>query len=78
MLVDAACYGTILTQGRGKLGVWNAETPTMLRFGQFSQDEYFVTESAARGGVTVTNLSETEPLVMLRHYGPANPDLKLV
>jgi len=25
--------------------------------------------------VRVTNLSKTEPLVMLRHFGPGNPDL---
>lgn len=74
-LTDQACYGLIMLQGHGALGKWSVETPTMIRFGQLTNDEFFVTEEAARGGVRVTNLSETEPLVMLRHYGPGNPDL---
>jgi hypothetical protein len=76
-LVDQGCYGLILLQGHGTLGVWQAETPTMIRFGQLTSDEFFVTEEAARRGVPVTNPSETEPLVMLRHFGPGNPDLAL-
>jgi hypothetical protein len=76
-LVDQACYGLILLQGHGTLGVWQAETPTMIRFGQLTSDEFFVTEEAAKRGVLVTNPSETEPLVMLRHFGPGNPDLVL-
>jgi hypothetical protein len=76
-LTDPACYGLYLLQGHGILGVWQADTPTMIRFGQLTSDEFFVTEAAARQGVTVTNPSETDPIVMLRHYGPGNPDLKL-
>jgi hypothetical protein len=49
----------------------------MIRFGQLTQDEFFVSEAAAREGVVVCNPSETEPMVMLRHYGPGNPDLSL-
>ena len=51
------------------------DTPAMIRFGQLTNDEFFVTENAAKQGVRVTNLSKTEPLVMLRHFGPGNPDL---
>jgi hypothetical protein len=76
-LVDPACYGLILLQGHGQVGVWSVESPTMIRFGQLTSDEFFVTEEAARRGVTVVNPSETDPLVMLRHYGPRNPDLVL-
>jgi len=76
-LVDAACYGLVLLQGHGTLGQWAAEAPTLIRFGQFTSDEFFVTEAAAKQGVVVTNPSPTDPIVMLRHYGPANPDLKL-
>ena len=76
-LVDAACYGLILLQGHGRLGPWSADTSTLLRFGQLTSDEFFVTEEAARRGVRVLNPSKTDPIVMLRHYGPANPDLQL-
>lgn len=74
-LRDGACYGLILLQGHGTLGAWSVEAPTMIRFGQLTSDEFFVSERAAREGVVVANPSETDPLVMLRHYGPGNPDL---
>ncbi|NLG28280.1 MAG: hypothetical protein GX557_10240 [Chloroflexi bacterium] len=76
-LVDSACYGMVMLQGHGTLGAWHVETPALIRFGQLTNDEFFVTESAARAGVRVTNPSDCEPIVMLRHYGPANPDLAL-
>lgn len=72
---DGAAYGLILTQGHGTLGVHDCETPTLLRFGQLSQDEFFVTETAARDGVRIHNTSKVEPLVMLKHFGPNHPDM---
>ncbi|MGB0414928.1 MAG: hypothetical protein ACPGJU_10835 [Coraliomargarita sp.] len=74
---DAACYGMIMMQGHGTMGVWDIETPTMIRYGQLTHDEYFISEQAAREGVRITNLSKTDPIVMLKHFGPMNPDLKL-
>ena len=74
---DAACYGMIMMQGHGTMGVWDIETPTMIRFGQLTHDEYFVSAAAANEGVTITNLSKTDPIVMLKHFGPKNPDLQL-
>ena len=74
-LRDAGCYGLIAVQGHGELGPWAIETPAMMRFGQLTNDEFFVSEEAAIAGVRVRNLSQTEPLVMLRHFGPGNPDL---
>lgn len=71
---DAAAYGMILTQGYGQVGVHEAETPTLIRFGQMSKDEFFVTRAAAEAGVRITNRSSWEPLVMLKHFGPGNPD----
>ena len=56
---------------------WTAESPTLIRFGQVTADEYFVSEQAALRGVLLTNLSETEPLVMLKHFGPENPETPL-
>lgn len=76
-LTDAACYGLIALQGHGTMGAWDIESPAMIRFGQLTSDEFYVTEAAAQRGVTVVNPSKTDPIVMLRHYGPANPDLTL-
>jgi hypothetical protein len=69
---DAAAYGCILIQGHGRFGVYEAEAPVMLRFGQPSSDEYFVSEAAAREGVVISNRSQFQPLVMLKHFGPNN------
>jgi len=74
---DAAAYGFIMVQGHGTLGVWDIETPRLIRFGQLTHDEYFVSEAAAQRGVTIKNLSKTDPIVMLKHFGPSNPDLVL-
>ncbi|MFN4144785.1 MAG: class I mannose-6-phosphate isomerase [Runella sp.] len=75
---DSAAYGLILVQGHGKMGVWDIETPTLIRYGQLTNDEFFVTEKAANEGVTITNPSSCDPIVMLKHFGPQNPDLKVV
>jgi len=42
----------------------------MIRFGQMTHDELFVTERAAREGVLITNTSDSDDLVMLKHFGP--------
>lgn len=73
-LADGAAYGCILVQGHGTLGPYAAETAIMLRYGQLSADEYFVGEPAAKAGVKVTNYSQWEPLVILKHFGPNHPD----
>jgi hypothetical protein len=39
-----------------------------------TQDELFVTADAAREGVRIENPSDTDPLVILKHFGPGNPD----
>jgi len=74
---DSAAYGLIMMQGHGTMGVWDIETPTMIRYGQSTYDEYFVTEQAAQEGVVITNPSKADPIVMLKHFGPDNPDLKV-
>ncbi len=71
---DAAAYGLIVVQGRGAIGKHDVETPTLIRYGQMTKDELFVTAAAAGAGVTVTNASDTEDLVMLKHFGPGNPE----
>lgn len=74
---NSAAYGLIMMQGRGTMGVWEVETPALIRYGQLTNDEFFVSEKAATEGVTITNRSTTDPLVMLKHFGPGNPDLVL-
>ena len=71
---DAAAYGLIMMQGHGTLNGMKLETPALIRYGQLTHDEYFVSESAAQAGVTIINESETDPIVMLKHFGPENPD----
>ena len=42
---------------------------------QVTEQVLLVTEKAARSGVTYENTSGTEPLVVLRYFGPeTNPD----
>jgi hypothetical protein len=77
-LVDAAAYGLICLQGHGTLDGSPLESPALIRFGELTHDEYFVSERAARAGVVVRNWSPTEELVILKHFGPGNPDLRVV
>jgi len=72
---DAVAYGLILVQGRGTIGKLSVETPTMIRFGDLTEDELFVTVGAAQEGVVLANASAREDLVMLKHFGPGNPEM---
>ena len=74
-VTDGAAYGFILIEGHGKFGKWDIETPTLIRYGELTNDEFFVTEKAAKRGITITNESKTENIVMLKHFAE-NPDLK--
>jgi hypothetical protein len=73
-IYDAAAYGLILVQGQGSLGKHAIETPSLIRFGQMTKDELFVTAAAAAQGVAITNRSDSENLVILKHFGPGNPE----
>jgi len=72
---DGAAYGMIMMQGHGKMGVWEVETPALIRYGQLTNDEFFISENAAKTGVRITNYSSSDPLVMLKHFAANNPDL---
>ena len=72
---DPVAYGCIMIQGHGKFGEFDAEAAIMLRYGQTSADEYFVSEKAAKEGITITNNSRHEPMVILKHFGPNHPDM---
>lgn len=73
-LREPGAYGLILLQGHGQLGSWDIEAPSLIRFGQLTSDEFFVSAEAARAGVAVINRSAGEPLVLLKNFGPGHPD----
>ena len=51
------------------------ESPALIRFGALTNDEYFVSEGAAKEGVRIVNGSNCDDLVILKHFGPDNPEL---
>jgi hypothetical protein len=67
---DRGPYGLIVLQGHGQMGRWPIEAPALIRFGQLTHDEYFVSCQAAQEGVEIRNPSDTDPIVMLKHFGP--------
>ena len=71
---DAAAYGLIVVQGTGTFGTHRVSAPTMIRFGEMTQDELFVSAETAKAGVRMENASASDPLVILKHFGPGNAD----
>lgn len=67
---DAAAYGCLVVQGYGAFGRFDCESPTLIRYGQLTADEFFVSNARAVEGVRVVNRSAVEPLVILKHFGP--------
>ena len=71
---DRGAYGLIAVQGSGRMGKLALQTPAMIRFGELTEDEVFVTAEAALHGVMFENTGQ-EPLVTLRYFGPdVNPE----
>lgn len=68
-LKDPGSSGWITVQGKGRIGKLNLQTPAMIRFGQETEDEVFISYEAATGGVEIENTG-SEPLVGLRYFGP--------
>ncbi len=66
---DPGASGWITVQGKGKIGKLNLQTPALIRFGQETEDEVFISYEAATEGYTVENTG-SEPLVGLRYFGP--------
>ncbi len=72
---DNGASGVITVQGQGRANNLTLDCPKMIGFGELTSDEFFITEKAARAGVRYENTSLTEPLVMLRYFGPeVNPE----
>ncbi len=66
---DAGASGLITVQGSGRINKLRLESPSMIRFGQMTEDEVFISHEAATRGVTFENTGK-EPLVTLRYFGP--------
>ncbi|HUS81824.1 MAG TPA: hypothetical protein VM013_01030, partial [Dehalococcoidia bacterium] len=72
---DGGAHGLITVQGSGRVGKMRLDTPVMIRFGEMTEDEAFVSHEAATQGVVFENTG-AEPLVTLRYFGPdACPDM---
>jgi hypothetical protein len=69
VIKDGAASGWITVQGKGRIGSLPLQTPAMIRFGQYTEDEVFISHQAACEGVTIENTG-SEPLVGLRYFGP--------
>lgn len=76
VIKDAAAYGIICIQGHGKFGVWDIESPAIIKFGSETNDEFFVSEEKAKKGVSIANQSDCDDMVILKHFSE-NPDLKM-
>ena len=61
--------GWITVQGKGRMGKLNLQTPAMIRFGEETEDEVYISAEAAARGVEIENTG-SEPLVGLRYFGP--------
>jgi len=76
-ITDPGASGWITVQGEGKVGVHEVATPTLIRFGQMTADELFISADAAAAGYVVENTGPG-PFVALRYFGPdVHDDLPL-
>jgi hypothetical protein len=73
LLKDPGASGWITVQGKGRIGPLPLQTPAMIRFGEQTEDEVFITHEAAAAGVQIENTG-SEPLVGLRYFGPDTHD----
>ena len=72
---DRGAHGLVCVQGLGRINGLPLNSPKLIRFTDLTEDEYFVAEAGAKSGVTYENTSATEPMVILRYFGPeVNPD----
>ena len=70
LMKDPGPYSLIAIQGSGTLGKWKIESPALIRFRELTHDEYFVSDIAAKAGLIVTNPNPSDPLVLLKTFGP--------
>lgn len=73
-ITDNGASSAIVVQGSGAINGMTLDCPKLIRFHELTQDEVFITETAAKAGLTFENTSSTEDLVILRYFGPeVNP-----
>lgn len=75
IIKDGAAYCCLVTQEYGKPGNYDVEMLFNPCIGKQSSDEFFVSENTAKEGVLIENFSKTEPLIMLKCFGPNHPDV---
>ncbi len=68
-LQDPGASGWVTVSGTGTIGKLHLQTPTLIRFGELTEDEVFISHTAATQGTKITNTG-SEPLVGLRYFGP--------
>ncbi len=72
---DPAAHGVFVVHGEGRIGPLTLRRRDSVRFGEPTEDEVFVTAALAQRGAVIENTSATEPLVLIRWFGPeASPD----
>jgi len=72
---DKGATSVIVVAGQGKANKLTLNCPKLIRFHELTEDEFYVTQATAAEGVTYENTSDSEPLVMLRYFGPqVNPN----
>lgn len=69
IIEDPGASGWITVQGQGRIGSVPLQTPVLIRFGEWTNDEVFITHRAAQEGYEIENTG-SEPLVGLRYFGP--------
>lgn len=69
-LTDPGASSIIVVQGEGQVNKLPLRSPSMIGFHEITEDEAFISHEAAVNGVAWTNTSTTEPLVILRYFGP--------
>jgi hypothetical protein len=76
VIEEADAHGLIAVQGHGAVDQHPLAAITSVRINDLTRDEYFVTGPAAARGVRIDNASDAEPLVLLKHFGPGNVELR--
>ena len=74
-VVDPGASGLVCVQGEGRINGQPLRSPAMIGFHQLTHDEYFIPATTAQSGLEFVNESATEPLVMLRYFGPEVDEL---
>lgn len=75
VLTDQACYCALIVQGHGTFGTFECEAPELVRYGDITGDEYFVSEQVAKKGVKLKNTSTYQPLVILQNFANNNVEV---